>query len=209
MSTDNPQGFGYAISGTTKDGPHFHSGILGFNFTDPKGVLGCANCQVSSADSGQRGPTTVVYTLSDGGTTAGLLKDPMWYLAKYGAFDERKSPAADRNGLPNLPREWDNTLTDGLPGEDGIPDNYFLVTNPHRTRGRPGACVQQHRDRCTVLVGRSELDVAANDLAHLSGALRLDRLARVSGGAASATGRHDRSDAGLERRYATQRENRG
>ena len=130
MSTDNPQGFGYAISGTTKDGPHFHSGILGFNFTDPKGVLGCANCQVSSADSGQRGPTTVVYALSDGGTTAGLLKDPMWYLAKYGAFDERKSPAGDRNGLPNLPREWDNTLTDGLPGEDGIPDNYFLVTNP-------------------------------------------------------------------------------
>ena len=102
MSTDNPQGFGYAISGTTKDGPHFHSGILGFNFTDPKGVLGCANCQVSSADSGQRGPTTVVYALSDSGTTAGLLKDPMWYLAKYGAFDERKSPAGDRNGLPNL-----------------------------------------------------------------------------------------------------------
>jgi type IV pilus assembly protein PilY1 len=129
-STANPQGFGYAISGTTQDGAHFHSGILGFNFTDPvSGILGCTNCNVVSAPSGQRGPQSVTYTV--GGTAATSLKDPLWYMAKYGAFDESMpSPVSNKNNLPDLPDEWDSKLTDGSPGSDGIPDNYFLVTDP-------------------------------------------------------------------------------
>jgi type IV pilus assembly protein PilY1 len=129
-STANPQGFGYAISGTTKDGAHFHSGILGFNFTDPlSGISGCTNCNVASAASGQRGPQSVTYTIT--GTTADTLKDPLWYLAKYGAFDESMpAPVSNKNNLPDLQDEWDSKLTDGSPGSDGIPDNYFLVTNP-------------------------------------------------------------------------------
>ena len=35
----NPQGFGYVISGTTKDGPHFHSGIYDFNYNDPTNIV--------------------------------------------------------------------------------------------------------------------------------------------------------------------------
>src|SRR5262249_15252058 len=88
-STANPQGFGYTISGTNKDGPHFHSGILGFNYTDPAGITvspgtkvgtsgGCANCQVGDA------ATNAVYSL--GTASAGTLQDPLWYAAKYGAF---------------------------------------------------------------------------------------------------------------------------
>ncbi len=123
-STANPQGFGYTISGTDRDGAHFHSGILGFNFVDPTGAMGCANCQVSSSATGQRGPQAVSYTLAP--TTTASLKDPMWYMAKYGGF-------IDSNGdnLPNLPNEWDqlNNLT-AATGADGDPDNYFLVTNP-------------------------------------------------------------------------------
>ena len=34
-ATANPQGFGYVISGTDRDGLHFHSGILNFSYTDP------------------------------------------------------------------------------------------------------------------------------------------------------------------------------
>jgi type IV pilus assembly protein PilY1 len=34
QSTPYKFGFGYAISGTTKDGPHFHSGINGFSYSD-------------------------------------------------------------------------------------------------------------------------------------------------------------------------------
>src|SRR5262249_52599617 len=37
-STNQGQGFGYAISGTTKDGPHFHSGIEGFTYSDTNNV---------------------------------------------------------------------------------------------------------------------------------------------------------------------------
>src|SRR5258706_178957 len=56
-STNQPQGFGYTISGTTRDGPHFHSGIEGFNYTDATGAGGCTNCQVLTAGTGQFGPT--------------------------------------------------------------------------------------------------------------------------------------------------------
>ena len=132
QSTANPQGFGYSISGTTQDGAHFQSGILGFNFTDSSSgpaLLGCTNCQHASAGSGQRGPQSNTFTI--GATTAGTLKDPLWYLAKYGAFDESMpAPTSNKNGLPDLQDEWDSKLADGTPGQDGIPDNYFLVTNP-------------------------------------------------------------------------------
>jgi type IV pilus assembly protein PilY1 len=117
-STANPQGFGYTISGT-----HFHSGILGFNYADATGVLGCTNCQVSSAAAGQRGRTSVTYNL--GATAAGTLKDPLWYAAKFGGFVD-----SNESGVPDVQSEWDSRLEDGTPGQDGIPDNYFLVTNP-------------------------------------------------------------------------------
>ncbi|MGZ8228166.1 MAG: pilus assembly protein [Burkholderiales bacterium] len=122
-STVNPQGFGYAISGTTKDGPHYHSGIYGFNYTDSTGVLGCTNCQLPSASSGQRGPQSVTYTLA--ANSSQPLKDPLWYLAKYGGFTD-----SNNNGLPDQQKEWDRMLSNGTGGQDGIPDNYFLVSNP-------------------------------------------------------------------------------
>lgn len=132
-STANSQGFGYTISGTTRDGPHFHSGIRGFNFGTPDpvtgvrydttGVLGCTNCQVSSAGSGQRGPQSVTYNL--GATAANTLQDPLWYAAKFGAFVD-----SDGNNLPNLQSEWDSKLANGVAGQDSVPDTYFLVTNP-------------------------------------------------------------------------------
>ena len=129
-STANGQGFGYIISGTTKDGPHFHSGILGFIFTDPANVTvtpptnvgasgGCNSCQVGQP------ATTVVYNLT-ATPPAGTLKDPMWYAAKYGGFKD-----SNGNNLPDLVDEWDGLTATGSVGYDGTPDNYFLVTNPN------------------------------------------------------------------------------
>lgn len=123
-STGNGQGFGYIISGTTQDGPHFHSGIEGFNYTDPTGVLGCTNCQVVTFGSGQSGPQSVTYTLGAG--TGGTLQDPLWYAAKWGGFNDQNA-----NNRPDLVAEWDVKINaTGAAGSDGIPDNYFLVTNP-------------------------------------------------------------------------------
>lgn len=128
-STNQPQGFGYIVSGTTQDGPHFHSGIEGFNYTDSdaisvtpgtkvNGTGGCSNCQLSDA------ATTATYTL--GSSTAELLKDPLWYAAKWGGFTE----TGTGNNQPDLTSEWDSRTASGSYGSDGIPDNYFLVSNP-------------------------------------------------------------------------------
>ena len=121
QSTANPQGFGYTISGTNRDGVHFHSGLLGFNFTDPTGAPGCTNCQVPDP------PTTATYTVN--GNVGGFLQDPMWYAAKWGGFREANNlpgtaPAASGSN-------WDtsNNVT-GAAGADGVPDNYFEVFNP-------------------------------------------------------------------------------
>ena len=136
-STGNPQGFGYVISGTTQDGPHFHSGIENFNFTETQlinvfnsagtqingtgnitGNGGCVSCDLND------GPTTARYTLSSA-VTARNLKDPLFLAAKYGGFKDTNG-----NNLPDLQSEWDALLADGSAGSDGSPDNYFLVSNP-------------------------------------------------------------------------------
>jgi type IV pilus assembly protein PilY1 len=129
QSTASPQGFGYIISGTSQDGPHFHSGILGFNFSDPANVTvspntqangsgGCSSCALLDP------ATTVVYSVS-ASATGQPLKDPLYYAAKYGAFKD-----TDGNNLPNQTSEWDSLLANGASGSDGSPDTYFLVSNP-------------------------------------------------------------------------------
>jgi type IV pilus assembly protein PilY1 len=57
-------------------------------------------------------------THSAGTSTTGLLKQPLWYASKYGGFKDISG-----SGVPDTTAEWD---TNG----DGIPDNYFFVTNP-------------------------------------------------------------------------------
>lgn len=128
-STAHGQGFGYIISGTTKDGPHFHSGIYDFDFTDPTNVTvspsgytnasgGCDDCTFDDP------ATSVTYTVN--ANSGNSLKDPLWYAAKWGGFSE----STGGNNLPDQTSEWDAKLTDGTPGSDGQPDNYFFASNP-------------------------------------------------------------------------------
>jgi type IV pilus assembly protein PilY1 len=61
---------------------------------------------------------TKTFTVSAGGSSATLLKDPLWYAAKYGGFDD-----INGNNLPDDPKEWARN--------DGVnPDTYFYVENP-------------------------------------------------------------------------------
>ncbi len=111
-------GIGYVISGTTKDGLHIHSGTNNFNYTDPTTIAGCVNC--SKGD----GVSTRTYTIGD--STAGLLKDPLWYAAKWGGFTD-----SNNNNKPDVQSEWDKmNNTTGALGSDDIPDNYFYAANP-------------------------------------------------------------------------------
>lgn len=127
QSTAHPQGFGYIISGTNKDGFHAHSGILGFNYTDPTGALGCTDCRAvqESGSSGQRGRTSQVYTV--GSTAASLIEQPLYYAAKWGGFDEddNNPGTVDEpdDAAPGRASEWDAN-------GDGQPDDYFFVTDP-------------------------------------------------------------------------------
>jgi type IV pilus assembly protein PilY1 len=50
-------------------------------------------------------------------SSAVLLKDPLWYAAKWGNFQDTKTV----NGKPDT-GEWDSK-------QEGVPDSYFLVTN--------------------------------------------------------------------------------
>ncbi|MCW8887396.1 MAG: PilC/PilY family type IV pilus protein [Motiliproteus sp.] len=98
--------FGYTITGTTTDGIYMEvlrPGGSDYNIGDT------VPAAVSSPDTN---------THTQGSSSASLLKNPLWYTAKYGGFNE-----ADATTGPNLTSEWDD---DG----DGTPDTFFMARNP-------------------------------------------------------------------------------
>ncbi|MBD9355670.1 pilus assembly protein [Methylomonas albis] len=111
-STIYNMGFGYIISGTTKDGYHAHSGIEGYAYTDPQGVTGCSNCNVGDA------ATSVTYSI--GSSSALSLEQPLFYAAKWGGFID-----TNNDKKPNVNSEWDSN-------SDGKPDRYFFATDPRQ-----------------------------------------------------------------------------
>lgn len=67
------------------------------------------------------------------GETDALIKDPLYYAAKYGAF---RSSVRNSDGtystvtMPPDVASWDSERSDGTSGADGIPDGYFLARRP-------------------------------------------------------------------------------
>lgn len=136
-ATANPQGFGYTISGTNKDGVHYHSGILGFSFTDPTNLNvrltsgavhpninasgGCNLCNRNDP------PSRATYTVV--GSSVNDLEDPLFYAAKWGGFEFAAGGTPD---TPDVSSKWDTRNAAGaiVAGGDGVPDNYFVVFNP-------------------------------------------------------------------------------
>ncbi len=107
------QHMGYIISGTTADGIYL----------EVKDVGGAnVNYFLDSPDLAAGLPltTTRQFTVDPSGGTlsAGLMTNPLWYAAKWGAFDDKNN-----DGTPDQTDEWDK---DG----DGNPDTYFYVVNP-------------------------------------------------------------------------------
>lgn len=136
-STNQPQGFGFIISGTDKDGPHFYSGIENFSYTDPTNIVvtaadaateinasgGCNSC------SDPANPRTATFNVGTSDTLQ--LKDPLYYAAKWGGFKDADTNSTDPGyNKPDKQSEWDSKLADGTPGSDGLPDTYFYVNNP-------------------------------------------------------------------------------
>jgi len=121
--------FGYTLTGSTTDGAKYPILRPGGNNFNVGGTLA----------SGITAPNAATY--SQGASTAKLLKNPLWYAAKYGGFTE--STPGTGTPAPNLTSEWDRVdnitglPTTGLyvggvlcsPG-DCIPDNYYDARNP-------------------------------------------------------------------------------
>lgn len=63
-------------------------------------------------------PTYASRVFTASGTESAFLKNPLWYAAKWGGFND-----GNGNGIPDTTSEW--AKNDGL-----NPDNYFLVVNP-------------------------------------------------------------------------------
>lgn len=126
------QNMGYVISGTTKDGVYLvaqdEAGNPAYYLNVPTATSvpnGCdlATVPASCAPLPTIGQTPLTFEFTPS-TTGGarLLKDPLWYAAKWGGFTDRNS-----SKTPDLPLEWDS---DG----NSVPDTYFLVQNPLKLR---------------------------------------------------------------------------
>jgi type IV pilus assembly protein PilY1 len=125
------QHMGYVISGTTADGIYLEVRDVDtaagsdprYRLDTPNG-FGAAGCTVTGSFAASTAcptapslPLTHARTFTGGSNAPGvLLKDPLWYAAKYGGFKD-----ANNNGIPD-DGEWDTKVA-------GEPDNYFLVTN--------------------------------------------------------------------------------
>lgn len=109
----------YANAGNTGFMGYIISGVTGaddyYDLRCGGGLAGNTDC-----DRASDGNTTaeVVRTFTVTGSVAGFLKDPLWYAAKYGAFND-----SNASGTPDVQKEWDK---DG----NGVPDTYYRADNP-------------------------------------------------------------------------------
>jgi len=119
---------GYIVSGSTADGTYLvvrdtdtGGGSDPDYFLDtPPAFVGTPPAPAASWDDNAALPLSSTRTFTAGTSPAAtLLKNPLWYAAKWGGFKEDPN---NTNDLPDLAAEWDAN-------GDGNPDNYFLVTN--------------------------------------------------------------------------------
>lgn len=131
------QNMGYVISGTTKDGVYLvvqdEDVEISYYLNTPPN-MDPGECDVKNPPSAckklphivadpKNACTTQSFQQSEriftpGGSAATLLKNPLWYAAKWGGFVD-----SNGNKKPDVTKEWDS---DG----DGVPDTYFPVQNP-------------------------------------------------------------------------------
>jgi type IV pilus assembly protein PilY1 len=132
-STGSNQNIGYVISGTNRDGVYLVAQDKNEDtpyFLNVPPLRNPGYCDVSPLPMpndckklpylGAAAPNNEsTQTFSPGATTAAsVMKDPLWYAAKWGGFLDK-----DKSNQPNLPFEWDSN-------GDGNPDTYNLVQNP-------------------------------------------------------------------------------
>jgi type IV pilus assembly protein PilY1 len=119
------QHMGYVISGTSKDGIYLvvrdrDGGAPVYYLDTPDGVD-----PGDPRGTDKLGLSSTRTFVPSGNSAATLLKDPLYFAAKWGGFIDKND-----NDIPDQTDEWDakNNITQEA-GPDGVPDNYFQVTN--------------------------------------------------------------------------------
>lgn len=103
------QHMGYVISGTTRDGIYLEvkdqgGSDIAYKLDTPEGKW-AGECTTGNCNALTRLSSSRTFTVS-GSASANFLENPLWYAAKYGT-----------------------DASDVDIDKDGVPDNYFLVTN--------------------------------------------------------------------------------
>ncbi|MFZ4285278.1 pilus assembly protein [Variovorax sp. HJSM1_2] len=102
--------------------------VTGDGSTGDSNIPNLANyCSVKNEDY----PVSTTFKMV--GETDALLKDPLYYAAKYGDFDSSTKNADGSYtevSMPSSTDSWDKVKADGSPGADGVPDGYFLARRP-------------------------------------------------------------------------------
>jgi len=117
------QHLGYVVSGTTQDGVYLvvrdtdtaASRDPDFNLDVPPNSLP----GIGWSDGVALPLNSSIEFQPSAAPAAEALRSPLWYAAKWGGFND-----INADGIPQK-EEWDSN-------DDGIPDNYFPVTDPSR-----------------------------------------------------------------------------
>lgn len=134
------QHFGYIISGTDDDGVYMeiknasqpNNEDKDFYLDTPPGIGPNQGVADRAWEDHTFLPNSTTRNFTTGNAPAAtLLKDPLFYAGKYGGFKDQND-----NDIPDLETEWDTN-------HDGIPDNYFYVTNPLRLEAQLNASFAQ------------------------------------------------------------------
>lgn len=143
QETGSNQNIGYVISGTNRDGVYLvaqdKNENLAYFLNVPPGedagfcdvVPMPAQCSLMpflAADLIPHDFDTSKQRFAAGtGTTATVLKNPLWYAAKWGGFKD-----SNGNGQPDILTEWHTASGTPVAGEDRMPNTYFPVQNPSK-----------------------------------------------------------------------------
>lgn len=120
VSTGDPMGFGYVISGTNNDGFHVHSGINNFNAPN------CVSCNLGQNNSSPGGISHKQFRV--GTSEAKFLETPLYYAAKWGGYDEDFVKEAKRVGGEN----YDPDYLDSLVKNRDVSNSYYFATDPRK-----------------------------------------------------------------------------
>ncbi|MEQ5836531.1 PilC/PilY family type IV pilus protein [Marinobacter sp. NFXS9] len=158
------QHMGYVISGTKSDGIYLVvRDIKDDEENDSSTPVYYLDMPPGRDQGDSRGtdqlPLSSTRTFEAGNSTAAtLLQGPLYYAAKWGGFIDHNG-----NNIPDQADEWDvKNNTTQAEGADGVPDNYFLVTNALGLKNQLSSAfdviLEREASASTVTVNSGELN---------------------------------------------------